>query len=86
MKSIILGLFLSSASAITVQRNFIDDSQDVQLESIQQLNAQNELANHMKIHSALIADINDNIAAAELAEENQDPNWETLSLHMINNL
>ena len=40
----------------------------------------------MKLHSALIADINDNIAAAELAEEKQDPNWETLSLHMINNL
>ena len=97
MKSIILTLFLGSSLAIqsfAESSSGSDDDKEVQalmLDSIATLNTQNEARAWqrlgMRSHAREIDDINNKIAQVEyLVDEKADPNWETLSLKMINNL
>ena len=92
MKYYTIALFLGAISATSVSESSSDDEYEaLMLESISTLNQQNESRAWSKLgiqsHAALIGDIEDTLAeASDLVEKKEDPNWETLSLKMINSL
>ena len=93
MKYFTIALFIGAISATSVSASSSDDEEysALMLDAITNLNQQNEAKAWTRIgmqsHAALLGDIENQIGQVEdLIEKKEDPNWETLSLKMINNL
>ena len=92
MKYFTIALFIGAISGLRFADSTSDDeSEALMLDAIANLNNQNEAKAWSKVgvqsHASLIRDIDQQIAEVEaIVDKKEDPNWETLSLKMINNL
>ena len=92
MKYFTIALFIGAISGLRIEESSSDDeSEALMLDAIANLNSQNEAKAWSRMgvqsHASLIKDIEQQIAEVEdMVEKKEDPNWETLSLKMINNL
>ena len=92
MKYFTIALFIGAISAIKFADSTSDDeSEALLLDAIANLNSQNEAKAWSRLgvqsHAAEIGDIENQISQVEdIVDKKEDPNWETLSLKMINNL
>ena len=92
MKYFTIALFIGAISALRFAESTSDDeSEALMLDAIANLNNQNEAKAWSRVgvqsHASLIKDIDQQIAEVEdIVDKKEDPNWENLSLKMINNL